>query len=123
MVDEDLATFTDFDLTATYATESACHTLYRPDGMWIGHVFKDFEDEDWQIALTGELNVRGAWPDFWIATDELLQWRKQVDAEKVKELQECRSWKVQEDTQPAEKAKKARKGAKTSPDLNTRKGG
>lgn len=86
MVDEDKAIFTDFDLAITYGVEAASHAIYRPDGVWIGHVFRDFLDEDWQIAVTGELNVRGAWPDFWVACSELLKWRKQVDVAKLKEM-------------------------------------
>lgn len=57
------------------------HTLFIPDGLWIGHVFRDFQDEPWQIAIAGSLDVRGAWDDFEVAISHLMAWREEVAAE------------------------------------------
>lgn len=48
--------------------ESIDHT------QWIGQIFKDFPDDDWQCQLTGETAIRGAWNDFDRALAELWQW-------------------------------------------------
>jgi hypothetical protein len=51
------------------------HILESIDHLqWIGQIFKDFPDDDWQVQLTGEIQIRGAWADFDIALQNLWEW-------------------------------------------------
>ena len=75
--------FCDFDISLTYRNEMAWHTLYKPTGMWIGHIFRDFADEGWQIGATGQDGVRGVWDDFAEAVLGLLRWVDEIDKEMV----------------------------------------
>jgi hypothetical protein len=51
------------------------HTLMGGE-LWIGHIFRDFPDEDWQISLRGTDEIRGAWSSFETAQRHLLQWNR-----------------------------------------------
>lgn len=81
MVDQDLALFADFDIDITYKNEMAWHTLYKPSGIWIGHILRDFADEPWQIAATGQDKVRGVWDDFSEVILSLLRWQDEIEEE------------------------------------------
>jgi hypothetical protein len=83
LVDEQIGIFCEFDLSKTYKHGMTSHTLYRPDGIWLGDIFRDFADEPWQIAATGQDKVRGAWRDFADAVAQLLRWRHEIDLEMV----------------------------------------
>lgn len=81
MTDKKMGFFCDFDPDICYEQQMTWHTLYKPDGMWLGHIFRDFADEPWQIAATGQGKVRGAWMEFNEAIANLLKWRKELDLE------------------------------------------
>jgi len=57
------------------------HTLYLPNGLWIGQVFREFEDEPWQIRLRDSEAVRGVWDAIEQAVSALLEWEEQRQQE------------------------------------------
>jgi hypothetical protein len=71
------------------------HTLYeyKRDRLWVGHIFRDFPGEDWQIQLRGSDEVRGAWSNFEIAHAQLLQWAQE---KKLADEQLRKEWNLGE---------------------------
>lgn len=94
--DPDRGIFRPFDRTYFCSTAAdgtpylSSHTLYeREDAFWVGTIFRNFPDDDWQIQLRGMDEVRGAWSSFETAQRHLLQWNRDRQLED-QELR--RSW-------------------------------